>query len=50
MSAQMLISLHQKMGENFDYKILSWKKEIEKSRYAHMLIKEIQEKNDPKEG
>ncbi|XP_031555868.1 uncharacterized protein LOC116292658 isoform X1 [Actinia tenebrosa] len=48
MSPQMLISLHQKMGENFDYKVLSWKKEIEKSRSALLFINEIQEKMIPK--
>ena len=48
MSQQMLISLHEKMGVNFDYKVQNWKKEIEKNRSIYQFIKEIQEKMIPK--
>lgn len=48
MSSQMVISLHEKMGENFDHKVLLWKKEIEKNKSAQALVHDVMETQMPK--
>ena len=37
----MVISMHYKMGENFDHKVYLWKKTIEENLTSRKLIKEI---------
>lgn len=48
MSPQSVISMHEKMGENFDYKVLHWKKTIEENSCAISFLEEIDEKMIPK--
>lgn len=48
MSSQMVISLHQKMGEKFDHKVRLWKKEIENNKSAQELVYDIMETQLPK--
>ena len=41
MSPDMVISMHHKMGENFDHKVHLWKKTIEENLTSRKLIEEI---------
>ena len=47
MSHDMMVALQQKMGENFDYKAILWRKSIESNKCAKLLIEEIKQKQVP---
>ena len=47
MSHQMMIDLQQKMGENYDFKVIIWKKNIEENKCAKLLVGEIKETQLP---
>ena len=47
MSHDMMVALQQKMGENFDYKAILWRKSIEANKCTKLLVEEIREKQVP---
>ena len=47
MSHQMMIDLQQKMGRNYDFKAIIWKKTIEENKCAKLLVEEIKETQLP---
>ena len=47
MSHDQMIALQQKMGENFDYKAIVWRKCIETNKCAEKLLLEVKEKQVP---
>jgi len=49
MSPQMAVDLHNKMGENSDYKVLLWKRKIEVSKTALLLLEEVKERQARRE-
>ena len=44
MSSDSVINMHEKMGENFDYAVKKWKKEIEDNNSTLQFLKEIEVK------
>ena len=44
MSSDSVINLHEKMGENFDYAVKKWKKEIEENNSTLLFVREIEGK------
>ncbi len=50
MSHQMMIDLQKKMGENYDFKAIIWKKTIEENKCAKLLVEEIKETQLPPKG
>ncbi len=44
MSSDSVINMHEKMGENFDYAVKKWKKEIEDNNSTLLFLKEIEGK------
>jgi hypothetical protein len=47
MSPQMATDLQIKMGENSDFKVILWKKQIEESKSALLLLQEVKETQVP---
>ena len=47
MSHDQMIALQQKMGENFDYKAIVWRKCIETNKCTEKLLLEVKEKQVP---
>ena len=47
MSHDMMVALQQKMGDNFDYKAILWRKSIEANKCTKLLVEEIIEKQVP---
>ena len=43
----MIVNLQRRMGENFDSKILFWKKSIETNKSTVKFLEEVQEKQIP---
>ena len=47
MSHDMMVAWQQKMGDNFDYKAILWRKSIEANKCTKLLVEEIIEKQVP---